>query len=959
MKKSLYYFVLTVGIMIAADGLQAQNINYLHRVKPAAENNYHTFASHRTYVEGTDRRGVMGGVPYKEGFVIQYNSGKSGGREYGYVEYRLGRRYSKLQFILGTVTGKNPTNAGVLVVKGDGQNLLDRVVKAQAVPTTVSLDVTGIDVLRFEMVKGEVDFGIAEPTLWLKGQTPRATAYTSTVKGDKAVRLVADLRPYYQDTYHKCISSKDGDEHEVKLSGKTYTSGITMNAYVRIVGNGRSATLFNLDGKFKTFTMTAGIKDRDAGVSADGWVTVLADGKAIYEHEFKEGNLYEQVRLDVEGCRQLSIESEQAQGSSTLVAVDMTVWPAGQEPTAEKQTGSGASSLKKLPDVCKLISNIPPYGLTGSSNMEQNLFDGKSTHVTFSMGGTKFYEGFILQSTTHILNDNTRARVHFNLDGEFDYISFTSGWVSKCGVLKNDTLRIYADDEIVFNMPLIATNPNQHYTVPINKCRKLTFEKRGIVSMDHPAFGVADIVAYRGKPVENNLFPHPTPDLPDEQELCSLGKPYIYHSIFGVNLDSEKATSLKYRFLDGSTKKQYFELGDNRIYSGFALRTSVHFDMEAGTNGGAGAGAAVVAAGMGASLMIGTVGGATVSAVCPFGALLMLAAGGTAHESACAAFNTYGAYDELTFTVSSYTPAFDKYQREVLKIGGDGQVLQEYQISSNMQSTTFTLPIKRCEQLMFWLECGESSSGIYLFHDIMLRKTGNARSSVSGGVAGVGSHAGAVADAEPYSLPVETLQRHFVEWERPAGMCNVKAIDDYLVHCGELKRKIELFLGMPNKTVAQENRILSYKPIEHSTFDHMVDVGARTNYRTAAVYVTASDGHNYRSVSLETDRGDVDFRVHRERNQIIMRAARMALADIVTLKIEQASANLSLPELGFAAVRYGKIIKTAASVIDMYKEQLETLIADKEAENQRIDALLRAAITLDGVPSKTNAVFVR
>lgn len=714
-------------MLLMACNVQAQNVNYLHRMKPSAENNYHTFANHRTYVDGTDRRGVMGGVPYKEGFVIQYNFGKSDAKKYGYVEYKLGKRYSKLQFIFGTITNKNPDNAGVLVVSGDGQNLLDKVVKAQAVPTVITLDVTGVDILRFEQVTGEVDFGIAEPTLWGKGQTPRAASSISKVKGNKAVRLVSELRPYYQDNYHKCISPQGNDERSVKLSGKTYTNGIVMNAYHRISGNGRSASLFNLGGKFKTLTMTTGIKDHDAGVKADGWVTVLADGKAIYEHEFMEGDLYEQVRLDVEGCRMLSIESEQVSGSCSLVAVDMTAWPAGMEPTTSLGTEPVTSDLKRLPDVCKLISNIPPYGLTGSSNMEQNLFDGKSTHITFSMGGTKFYEGFILQSTTHILNDNPRARVHFNFGGEFDYISFTSGWVSKCGVLKNDTLRIYADDKVVFNMPLIATNPNQHYTVPINKCRKLTFEKRGIVSMEHPAFGVADIVAYRGKPVENNLFPHPVPDLPAEQELCSLGKPYIYHSTFGVNLDSEKATSLKYRFLDGSTKKQYFELDDQRIYSGFVLRTSVHFDLEAGATGGAGAGAAVVAAGMGASIMTGIVGSATISAACPFGALLMLAAGGSARESACAAFNTYGAYDELTFTVSSYTPAFDKHQREVLKIGGDGQVLQEYQISSDMQSTTFTLPIKRCEQLMFWIECGESSSGIYLFHDIMLRKTENVR----------------------------------------------------------------------------------------------------------------------------------------------------------------------------------------------------------------------------------------
>lgn len=34
--------------------------------------------------------------------------------------------------------------------------------------------------------------------------------------------------------------------------------------------------------------------------------------------------------------------------------------------------------------------------------------------------------------------------------------------------------------------------------------------------MDAAAFGVADLVVYRGEPVENDLFVHPVPECPDE-----------------------------------------------------------------------------------------------------------------------------------------------------------------------------------------------------------------------------------------------------------------------------------------------------------------------------------------------------------------------------------------------------------------------------------------------------------
>lgn len=36
---------------------------------------------------------------------------------------------------------------------------------------------------------------------------------------------------------------------------------------------------------------------------------------------------------------------------------------------------------------------------------------------------------------------------------------------------------------------------------------------------------------------------------------------------------------------DGSTRKRYLELGNERIYKGFLLQTSVHFDLEAGPLG--------------------------------------------------------------------------------------------------------------------------------------------------------------------------------------------------------------------------------------------------------------------------------------------------------------------------------------------------------------------------------------
>lgn len=38
---------------------------------------------------------------------------------------------------------------------------------------------------------------------------------------------------------------------------------------------------------------------------------------------------------------------------------------------------------------------------------------------------------------------------------------------------------------------------------------------------------IADLVVYRGQPVENDIFTHPTPELPEETDLLDLCLPYI------------------------------------------------------------------------------------------------------------------------------------------------------------------------------------------------------------------------------------------------------------------------------------------------------------------------------------------------------------------------------------------------------------------------------------------------
>ncbi len=721
MKRLLSLLIIAT---LSAMGLYGQNVVYLSDAFRPVDSHGYSRASELAYGDAME----IGGMRYKKGFEMRTTQGPT---KLGYAEFSLKGKYKKINFIIGSTETKSVSKRkSIVIVTADGKKLMDKVISACDVPQRVSLDITGTDKLKFEIVSEGTNIGIAEPSLWTSGQTPRETGAVAP-SYSKPAMLVRDLRPYKQSVYHHCVSQnkKYDDRREVRVNGQAYQNGLDCTANQALSGDAWAWTYFNVGGNFSTLQFVAGPKDSDSGTVGEGWLTVKADDKIIYEYEVSEEDVARVVTLDISGCKSLSFETEQTKGSLSIAATDIMVYPAGYEvPSVQVSTGGseqlmGASDkVRSLPDVCKLNSKIPPYAVGGGIDRDNMVYDGKSYYLTYSMGGVKFNEGLILQSTTHVLNDNTGCHASFNLGGEFDYVSFTTGWISKCGVLKNDVLMVYADDVEICQIPLIATAPNQRYAVPLNKCKKLTFKKKGLSSMNHPAFGVADIVLYRGKVVENDLFVHPKPACPDEIDLIDLGRPYIHY----VSAYKDQQDEL---LKDGSTKKDYFAMPNGeRIYKGFCLKTSVHFDFEMGPTSSPDVG--IMGGMMGSAILVGAVGGATVTAMSPFGALLALVSGGTALESSCAAFNVWGEYDTVTFTVAcrqSHNAGGDTIDVKTnpvdqLLIGADGNVVAEIEIYEKMPPTTYTVPINKAKQLMFWIECGDWSSGQFIFYNLRLSK---------------------------------------------------------------------------------------------------------------------------------------------------------------------------------------------------------------------------------------------
>ena len=929
MKKHVF---LTIAFMLVSVLLSAQTPVYLTKAyKPVESDRYKAYSSLE----------IQGGDVWNNCFTLGVIN-----NYHGYATFRLGGKYENISFILGAEKSNGGNDPNIVQIHADGKRIFDYVLRDGDLGQQFTLNISGVDKLEFSLVKPEVEAAFCEVALWTKGQTP----HDLRGKNDPQVKtrmLFKDIAPY-RINYSSSNTKGDSGRHtlvgpdkktkSIKIGNKEYDYGLWLGMSMQLIGGWESETDFNIRGQYETLRFVVGPLATDNGNdTSTGWVSVLGDGKILYEYEINEESIAQQVTLDVKGVHKLAFTSEQASGSLDGAIVDAWVYPKGEAPEVDSGTGVAVTvdapdpRLKELPDVCKLISNIPPYSLR--SQVEYQLYEGVSDYVTFSMGGTKFNEGFILYNLASFLDDDVRSHALFDLGNEFDYVSFTAGYVSKSWVMGNDVLSVYADEELILQVPLHSTYPNQKIVLPINKCRKLKFESSGQSTMDAAAFGVADLVVYRGEPVENDLFVHPVPECPDEIDLIDLGAPYIHY----VSQAGSGA------FVDGTSKKNYFTRYDgSRIYKGFVLQTSTHFSLDFGALSGSdavGAGA-IGAAAVGASFVAtgAAVGGAMVgTTLAPIAPLLMLAAGGEAVENSCAAFNTYGQYNSVTFTVECLRKEGDTQllgpdtmqpdiseRKERLLIGSNLEVVAELDVFEGMQPQTVTVPIEGCEQLMFWLSNTSGTSAAYVFHDIKVSKKK--------------SELVVPEDMRPaltvVTEPVWTTLTVPEGWEHP-GKTGVKVIDDFIWDVTDLYDDVR--------------EALTKRAPGYDVYTYYLETEAGQICKAVKLFTKGEE------VASGSDGWRIPYTLNEYKYDFDeLESMREDVADLL---VQLPAANVGLVELGLRAISFGKVMKTADKLIIELRKVINDMYRCARENEAYLVTLLNSAIDIDGRVSTERTIF--
>lgn len=347
-----------------------------------------------------------------------------------------------------------------------GKKIFDEKIRGYDIPKHYVLDVSGVDELKFTIVASYLDIAVANAILWKKGQTP--VDIRKTLPKAKKAELTKDIKAYYVSNFMEEITPESEDP--LIINKQKYEYGLRGSMNMALIGVNKGYAYYNLQKQYSKLSFIAGCRDDVSGRTGSGWLTIKADNKIIEEIEIKKGEIARQFILDISGCESLSFHTEQISGDSYAEIAEIMVYPEGETVAINEPSGGLAPPeprLKDLPDVCKLISNIKPY--TAISSVKKQIYDGAYDYITFSMGGTKVSEGFILYDKVSFFNDDPSSSVTFDMGNEFDYISFTAGYVGKSWNMNDDYLLVYADDELVFSTKLVPTYPNVECVVPIKE----------------------------------------------------------------------------------------------------------------------------------------------------------------------------------------------------------------------------------------------------------------------------------------------------------------------------------------------------------------------------------------------------------------------------------------------------------------------------------------------------------
>lgn len=320
--------------------------------------------------------------------------------------------------------------------------------------------------------------------------------------------------PYQTTRYITQYDGKDPLRY-FTMMGIQYKQGLVWHS----TQSDDTEALFNLGGKYEVMTFDLGHIDNDRRREETLYFYFDGGTTPIAEIKLTGAMSTEHYVLNVKNRTQLRIVRKGDWGYAYGMANMLLLTP---EEARSQNIVTPASISAELVKETNLASGpVLPYQV--SSYISQ--YDGSDPLHAFRMMGLDYTQGVIFNSTQ---SDDTD--VLFNLGGGFDMLSFKVGHIDN-DRRRSETIYVWADDELIDEIPLTGTMSTTTYFLNVQGVNKLQLIRKGEWGY---AYGLADITLYTASDVQDQGLTVPSPSSYTEVHQTNLAAgPVMPYQISG------------------------------------------------------------------------------------------------------------------------------------------------------------------------------------------------------------------------------------------------------------------------------------------------------------------------------------------------------------------------------------------------------------------------------------------
>ena len=320
--------------------------------------------------------------------------------------------------------------------------------------------------------------------------------------------------------------------------------------------------------------------------------------------------------------------------------LELTVWEGEAHETGHVPSPAGSQPVQ-------LIKDLKPYLIPSTSGAVYypNATPSSEGRAHINMCGIK-YENVVATYVSMGLTENDNEEIYFNLEGKYNYLTFTAGVADRTTTYSEGTawLTVYADGKMIYEEVYSSHELQKKVTLNISGCHQLVFAWQSDEgNMEYGLstgnfFGIGDAYVATTEAALNTIQ-YSSRDLPDRpvKMMSELGA----FSIFS-NMQDDAV-------FDGSTQFHTFSMGGVKYNEGIMLHA---------TN-----------------------------------TMLMT-------KPANASFNLEGKYNTISF-IAGHISNSNVYENDQIEIYADGNLIKTIDVKCTLLPQEYIIDVTGCRHLEF------------------------------------------------------------------------------------------------------------------------------------------------------------------------------------------------------------------------------------------------------------------